>query len=580
MSEQRIPRDARRKADECRKLTLINDSSSSKDEAILGPDDVNDLNDPTRQVTDVEQRAVYDHHLQSHSTPQMAGDDAPVTSATNGIQPDSAEEADNDGNEMINGESSVFKREQQEDHTLADLWTLARKGDDKYITDNGFLFKRGKPHGDDDGVQKQLLLPVAFRKRVLELAHDSNWAGHRGVKATTARINKAFCWPSMTQDIQTYVRSCPECQRTATIKTADRAPLIEVPVIDEPFHTVVLDVLGPINPKSSSGKRFVLILVEQTTHWPEFIPLSSVTAKAVAKALIEVFARTGIPKVIKSDNGTHFKNQLVKGLEDLLGISPVFSTVGHHETAGSAERMIRVVREMLRKSVADDPRSWDAALPLLAFSCRQIPSTVTGFSPFELLYAHDVRGPMQVVHDAWTGRLHTTSKKRSVIDFLTTTQDHLKKCVELATEQAQEARKTAKAYYDRKSTNRVLEIGQEVLLLRHSTENKLLAKWEGPFTVTRKLSAVNYEIMTEKGPKAYHINLLRLWHARESNVHIPKVNVILTAEPCEGDYETLGAIDDDGSDAEEFNFNEGFLKHKGNSLKALCMTSRICSSTN
>jgi len=72
------------------------------------------------------------------------------------------------------------------------------------------------------------------------------------------------------------------------------------------FDTLVIDVLGPLSHKSSSGKQFVLTIVEQTTHWPEFIPLSSVTAKSVAKTLIEVFALTGIPRVIKSDDGTHF----------------------------------------------------------------------------------------------------------------------------------------------------------------------------------------------------------------------------------------------------------------------------------
>jgi hypothetical protein len=313
-----------------------------------------------------------------------------------------------------------------------------------------------------------------------------------------------------------------------------------------PFDTIVMDVMGPISPKSSTGKQYVLILVEQTTHWPEFIPLSKASAKSVAKALIDVFSRTGIPRVLKSDNGTHFKNQLIRGLEDLLGIAPVFSTVEHHQTAGSAERMIRVVREMLRKVIGDEPRSWEFALPFLAFSCRQIPSTVTGFSPFELLYSHDVRGPLQVLRDSWTGRLDSPPTKTSVIEYLTMTQDHLKMCLELATENAKKARQTEKTYYDKTSTERHFEPGQEVLLLRHSTENKLLARWDGPFRVLRKLSMVNYEVETEKGPKVYHINLLKLWHPRESDVHIPSVNVVLTAEPCTAGYESLSSpIDDD-----------------------------------
>src|SRR6218665_1700170 len=235
------------------------------------------------------------------------------------------------------------------------------------------------------------------------------------MQATTACVGKAFSCPTMMSDFHAYVRSCPECQKTVVVKTSERAPLLEFPIISEVFDTLVTDVLGPITPKSSLEKQYILIIVEQVTHWPEFIPLSNVTAKCVAKAFVYVFSRTSIPRVIKSDNGTHLNNQLIRGLEDMFGIAPMFSAVDHHETAGNAERMIWVVREMMRKIVEDDPRSWEHALPFLAFSCRQISSTVTGFSPFNFLSAHWVRGPLEVIQEAWTGRLQTSSKKRSVI---------------------------------------------------------------------------------------------------------------------------------------------------------------------
>src|SRR6218665_1309397 len=277
------------------------------------------------------------------------------------------------------------------DETLQEYWGKARQGEGNYVIENGFLYRTGRHNKNNEensvGLSKVLMLPVKYRQKVLEIGHDSLWSGHRGMHATTARVGKAFSWPTMTSDIHAYVRSCPECQKTAVVKTSERAPLVEVPIISKVFDTLVTDVLGPITPKSSSGKQYILIIVEQVTHWPEFIPLSNVTAKCVAKAFVDVFSRTGIPRVIKSDNDTHFKNQLIRGLEDMLVIAPAFSTVDHHETAGSAERMIRVVREMLRKVIEDDPRSWEHALPFLAFSCRQIPSIFPGFPPFEFLYA-------------------------------------------------------------------------------------------------------------------------------------------------------------------------------------------------
>ena len=137
------------------------------------------------QSTDVEQRAVYD---QSHSTPQIEGDDAPVTSGTNGIQPDSVEQADNVGNEIINEVSGALKKAQRNLSMLSDLGTRGAKlkGVDKHIADSGRFCRLDKLPTTKDGanVQNQLPLNVAptCRKRAFELAHDYTWKSHRGAK--------------------------------------------------------------------------------------------------------------------------------------------------------------------------------------------------------------------------------------------------------------------------------------------------------------------------------------------------------------------------------------------------------------
>src|SRR6218665_3172629 len=117
------------------------------------------------------------------------------------------------------------------------------------------------------------------------------------MQATTSCVRKAFSCLTMMSDFHAYVRSCPECQKTVVVKTSERATLLEVPIISEVFDTLVTDVLGPITPKSSSGKQYILIILEQVANWPEFIPLSNVTAKCVAKAFVYVFSRPGIPRV-------------------------------------------------------------------------------------------------------------------------------------------------------------------------------------------------------------------------------------------------------------------------------------------
>ena len=49
---------------------------------------------------------------------------------------------------------------------------------------------------------------------------------------------------------------------------------------------------------------------------------------------------------------------------------------------------------MIRKLVEDEPQFWDKFLQPLLFAYREVPQTTTGFSPFELIFGHTVRGPL------------------------------------------------------------------------------------------------------------------------------------------------------------------------------------------
>ena len=52
----------------------------------------------------------------------------------------------------------------------------------------------------------------------------------------------------------------------------------------------------------------------------------------------------------------------------------------------------------------EQPKEWDRYLPALLFALRETPNSSLGFSPFELLYGRDVRGPMKIIRELWTNR--------------------------------------------------------------------------------------------------------------------------------------------------------------------------------
>lgn len=84
----------------------------------------------------------------------------------------------------------------------------------------------------------------------------------------------------------------------------------------------------------------------------------------------------------------------------MLGIR---TTPYHPQTDGQTERFNQTLKQMLRKFVNDTSSDWDQWLPYLLFTYREVPQVSTGFSPFELLYGHEVRGPLTLLKETLEG---------------------------------------------------------------------------------------------------------------------------------------------------------------------------------
>ena len=85
-----------------------------------------------------------------------------------------------------------------------------------------------------------------------------------------------------------------------------------------------MDLMGPFD-RSTQGYRFVLVLMDYATRYPEAVPLHNISAKSVAQALF--ISRVGIPKEILTDQGTSFMSRTLRELYELLGIQSIRTSV-------------------------------------------------------------------------------------------------------------------------------------------------------------------------------------------------------------------------------------------------------------
>lgn len=144
------------------------------------------------------------------------------------------------------------------------------------------------------------------------------------------------------------------------------------------------------------------------------------------------------------------------------------------------------------------------------FAYREVPQASTGFSPFQLLYAHPVRGTLDVLKEAWE---EPQQQQCSALSYVLKMRDKLDEYQELANSHLVSAQQRQKAGYD-KTSLRSFQQGQKVLLLLPTSDSSLLAKWQGPYEVVKKVGPVTYELYLPeqcKKHQVFHVNLLREW---------------------------------------------------------------------
>ncbi len=185
--------------------------------------------------------------------------------------------------------------------------------------------------------------------------------------------------------------------------------------------------------------------------------------------------------------------------------------VYHPQTDGLVERFNRTLKTMIRKFVHEDAKNWDIWLEPLLFAVREVPQASTGFSPFELLYGRQPHGVLDVLRETWEeGPSGSKNEIQHVLDLRT----KLHTLGQLSMENLLQAQDKQSRLYNRGTRLRNFAPGDKVLVLLPTSSSKLLAKWQGPFEVTRRVGDLNYEVLRTDRSGArqiYHLNLLKKW---------------------------------------------------------------------
>ncbi|CAF1313731.1 unnamed protein product [Didymodactylos carnosus] len=103
----------------------------------------------------------------------------------------------------------------------------------------------------------------------------------------------------------------------------------------------------------------------------------------------EVILKYGVPRKIITDQGTHFKNELMEKIALLMGFKHAFATTYHPQTNGQVERFNATFYPQLAKLHDDNLNNWDEYLPACIFAYNTGLHSTTGYSPFQLMFARE-----------------------------------------------------------------------------------------------------------------------------------------------------------------------------------------------
>jgi len=179
-----------------------------------------------------------------------------------------------------------------------------------------------------------------------------------------------------------------------------------------PFRTLFIDTIGPFSP-ASDGKRYIAHVECPFSKFPWLKGLEKDDAESWAKFLIDevFFDLAGFPAVLRSDRGGPFVSDVVRTVNQLLGIQQAFGSSYHPQSQGFIEARHKPINKTIRAYASANPQKWARYIKLAQWAMRATPrADLGGRSPYEVITGLRPQGPLTTLFDKMKVKTVTPSE--------------------------------------------------------------------------------------------------------------------------------------------------------------------------
>jgi len=363
----------------------------------------------------------------------------------------------------------------------------------------GQLHYGGKRYVPED---PELQLPL------IKEHHDTPLAGHPGRSKTFDLLSCQYYWKTMRKQVDRYVRSCAECQKSRIGRHASFGVLRPLPVPEQSWEDISMDFVTGL--PECEGYDAIWVVVDRLSKMRHFIPCrTTIEARGLAEMFLkEVIRLHGLPKTIISDRGPQFTAVFWKRLCERLGVDRRLSTAFHPQTDGQTERMNASMEQYLRIFVSHQQDDWVQWLPLAEFAANNGTSEATKCSAFFAVTGIDSRMTFEeAAGEPGESRAIDADQTQTTMHQI---YEHLRVEMRRSQEIMEEGAKRKRLPAPQ------IEEGSKVWLdARHirTTRPSRKLDWKrlGPYTVKRKVSPYTDELELPRGLRIHPVHHVSLF---------------------------------------------------------------------
>jgi transposase InsO family protein len=320
----------------------------------------------------------------------------------------------------------------------------------------------------------KVTVPAPERQAKLHAAHSK---GHFGADSLFQELwDSGVYWPFMKRDCQSLVATCLVCLRFNIGKRGYHPQ--KCINAELPFEHVALDTITGF-PTTSRGNNCILVIVDLLTRFKVIYAQPSKSARDTAWSFWQCVCLFPLPKIIQSDRGTEFVNQVVAELKNLLGVQHRLIAGYNPRANGTAENAVGNTQVILKKISNGNLEDWDLRIPAVNLAINTHTNVTNGTSPSNLLFA--VGNHSFANYDRAQSRLLTMDQLAQRANVI---QDLVRPNAQKLFSKRRETR--AAAVNAHKIITSPIPVGTQVMVFDPTRSSKHQPYWFGPFVVVRQ----------------------------------------------------------------------------------------------